>query len=277
MFSAFLALSYSCSKTDDNIVYVDSFPEEKTVVAKDAKWLQPYNYHGMLMVDSLLVISNVKGPHPAFQVYNANSLSLVKEGGTFGRGPEEFLSAASLTGQFFKDKKTSERFFYAYSTGRKVFYTVSLDKLLQGRPFVVKKNKLSKQLWNQSFLLKVGHSLIGNSPGTKGKTFCYDLDNTEKIDKWDYYPEIDNISQFSDQQRYSLNQKSWAFNPRKQLLAGATGTYFNRLIYCTPEGKRVKVVSLPQKEIKLTKHNYDNFPDYAGIIIASGNNIYRVY
>ncbi len=83
----FLLIFSGCkNQPEENVTYITSFPEKKEVVAKEIKWIEPYMISNMLQIDSLLIICNTKGAH-VFQIYNTNTKTLLKECGSFGRGP----------------------------------------------------------------------------------------------------------------------------------------------------------------------------------------------
>ena len=275
-----LIISYfinSCipEKDIENIKVVNSFPKEKHIETKDVKWIKPYKPIGLMQIDSFLIVLNYEGKY-VYQVYNTNKKTLVKECGKFGRGPNEVILPRFAT-QYLKND--NGRFFYVYSSPRKLIYTIDLDKLLAGNDYVVEKNKLSKKLGMQTHIIKVDSLVIGSNYGINGKIFTYNLYN-KKLKLWDYYPEIPNMKSFNEYELYVLYARIWTYNKERNLLAGAFGTYFNQLVFYTTEGKRLKTIKLPTTDYKLNSKQFlekDPGPSYATNITTAYNNIYVSY
>ncbi len=179
-----------------------------------------------------------------------------------------------MTGQFFKNEEGT--IFYVSCFGRKRLFSISLNNLLNGKDFVVKQDLLSTKLGVQTKLLVIDSLIIGNTVQNK-ITFTYNINN-KQVSFWDYYPEISFISSLDDHERFTLYCKRFIYNKSHSLIAGSFFTYFNSLIFYTPEGKRVKSIKLPTFNFNLkTKASLGDAPGYCTSIVNGFNNIYMSY
>jgi hypothetical protein len=226
----------------------------------------------MLQIDSLLILCNRKGSH-VFQIYNTNTKKLIKECGTFGRGPNEFISP-SMTGQFIKRK--DKVLFYVNCFKRKKLFTIDLYNLLNGKDYVFKKRSLPTELIVMTNMVVIDSIIIGNT--LQGKiTFTCNLNNNQ-FSFWDYYPKISFINSCNEHKRYTLYCKRFVYNDKRKLLAGSFYKYFNQLSFYTTEGKRIKTIKLPTIDFNLRTCDFINeAPGYCTSIVNYSNNIYLSY
>ncbi len=83
----FLILA-SCKK-EKNQIFVKEFPFSQKLKGVPITSIKPYYPYKIMVEDSLLVILNRKGQN-FFQVYSTNTMNLLVEFGSKGRGPGEF-------------------------------------------------------------------------------------------------------------------------------------------------------------------------------------------
>lgn len=266
-----ILLSNCVSREEAYVKYVEAFPIEKNVVAKDVEWIEPFLISGMLQIDSLLVILNRKGKN-AFQVYNTNTKKMICQRGNFGNGPNEFINP-QLMNQYIKKEGGINIFIWDQ---RKILYTIDLNKLISGDNFLINKEKLSTKFSIQSGLVKIDSTVLGFSDNSEGRTFEYNLNSKETI-LWDYYPKINNLNTYSSYDLYLLYSAWMAYNDKLDIIVKSYITYFNQLVFYTPSGKRISTIKLPEIDYILNGENVINAPSYSFYLQHNDNNIYVAY
>jgi len=256
---------------ENNVKYVDTFPIEKKVYAKDVQWMEPYLPSGMLQIDSLLIITNLKGKN-VFQVYNTNRKKMIYQGGNFGKGPNEFITPLMMN-QYIK--KDGCIYFYLWDQSNNLF-TIDLNKLILGDNFVIKREKLSTKFGIQSGLVKLDSTILGFSDGSEGRTFEYNL-NSKETDLWDYYPRIKNMGTYSSYDLYLLYSAFMAYNDRLNIILKSYVMYFNQLVFYTPSGNRIRTIKLPKIDYILNRENVIDAPSYSFYLQHNDRNIYVSY
>ena len=266
-----ILLSNCKSKEDKNVKYVNTFPGEKKVTAKDVQWVEPDLLSGMLQIDSFLIISNYKGKN-VFQVYNTNRKKMICQVGNFGKGPNEFINPMMIN-QYIK--KDGCIYFFIWDK-RKILYTIDLNKLLSGDNFIIKKEKLSTKFGIQSGLVKIDSTVLGISDESEGKTFEYNL-NSQEVNLWDYYPKIKNTDTYNSYDLYLLYSGYMLYNDKRNIVVKSYISYFNQLVFYTPSGNRIRTIKLPQIDYNLTKENVIDAPSYTYYLQQGNKYIYATY
>lgn len=272
-FCLFLSIILSCcvSTEQENVKYVDTFPIVKKVDAKDVEWIEPYLPSGMLQIDSLLIITNLEGNN-VFQVYNTHRKKMIYQGGSFGKGPNEFITPLMMN-QYIK--KDGCIYFYIWDHSNNL-YTLDLNKLIVGENFVIKREKLSTKFGIQSGLVKFDSTVLGFSDGSGGRTFEYNL-NSKETDVWDYYPRIKNMDIYSNYDLYLLYSGFMAYNDKLNVIVKSYVLYFNQLVFYTPTGNRIRTIKLPKIDYILNRENVIEAPIYSLYLQHNDKNIYVSY
>lgn len=271
LFFLSILLTNCVSREEEDVKYVNTFPVEKKVVAKDVEWIKPDLLSGMLQIDSFLIILNRKGKN-AFQVYNTNQKEMICQGGNFGKGPNEFKNPLMMN-QYIK--KDGCIYFFIWDH-RKILYTIDLNKLILGDNFVSNREQLSTKFGIQSGLVKIDSTVLGFSDDSDGRTFEYNL-NSKETNLWDYYPKIKNTNTYSSFDLYILYGAFMAYNNKLNIVVKSYASYFNQLVFFTPSGNRIRTIKLPNIDYNLNSENAISSPAYTFNLQHSDSYIYVSY
>jgi hypothetical protein len=267
-------IAFSCVKeTGVHTVSISNFDKTIEVKPKDVGWLKTYKISGAVQIDSFLVISNSKGDY-VFQIYNTNTKKLIKETGSYGRGPGEYKKP-KLLNQF--ERKDDSIELYVTDTRRKLIASVNVKKMLEGENYIEAPKQLSKKFLVQTSILKIGDNVLGISSDSEGRIFNYNT-STSDLNFWSVYPKSNKFKSFSKYELYVLYSVHWAYNKDKNKLVAAYNTYYNQLVFFDVHGKPQKIVKLPSKDHKLKKRNpIDDIPMYVNNIWSNDKCIYVMY
>ena len=159
-----LLILTGCEEKEKKQTIVKEFPSSQKLKGEPLTSIVPYYPYKINVEDTLLIVLNRDGKN-FFQVYNTNTMQLMTEFGSKGRGPGEFLEPAFINQKIDLDEKL---YHLIYDTGIKRISYVNIGDFVKNKTATIKQEKLPKRMGDPDRFIYYSDTLSITAPGDMG-------------------------------------------------------------------------------------------------------------